>query len=101
MSYSQADAGKVPFVCTSHKIGYDYRSRFGQCTVLKWIPGGTVYLAENHEGFAIIADESPLAKTLGPTEMPEPISIYRFETDYARMTYALRLGWWTGYRAAR
>ncbi|HYW30480.1 MAG TPA: hypothetical protein VE869_03155 [Gemmatimonas sp.] len=57
-----------------------------------------MFLAANHEGFVMVADESPLAKSLGEVEMPEPISIYRFESDYERMTYALRMGWWTGHQ---
>jgi hypothetical protein len=101
MLISHADEGKVPFLCTSHRIGYDFRSRFDSCTVLRWIPGGTVFLAEGAEGYAIVADESLLAKRLGEREMPEPISIYVFENDFERMNYALRLGWWTGQRAAR
>lgn len=96
MLTSQADAGEVPFTCTSHRIGYDYRFRFGPCAVLRWFAGGTLFLAQNHEGYAIIADESTLARRLGASEMPEPISVYVFSTDYARMTYALRRGWWSG-----
>jgi hypothetical protein len=96
MSNRQADAGEVTFVCTCHPLGYDYRARFGDCRVLRWFSGGALYLAQNHEGYAIISDESPLASRLGRGEMPEPVSIYLFATDYARMTYALRRGWWAG-----
>jgi len=101
MKNSQADAGEVPFTCTSHRIGYDYRGRFGDCEVLKWFAGGTLFLAQNHEGFVIIADESTLARRLGAVEMPEPISVYIFPTDYARMTYALRRGWCSAQQLAR
>jgi hypothetical protein len=100
MQNSQADAGEVPFTCTSHRIGFDFRARFGQCEILKWFEGGALYLARNADGYAIIADESALASRLGAHEMPEPISIYLFRTDYARMTYALRRGWWSGQRRA-
>lgn len=100
MQTSQADAGEVPFSCTSHPLGYDYRSRFGSCEVLRWFAGGTLFLARNHEGFVIIADESTLANRLGIAEMPEPISVYLFRSDYERMTYALRRGWWNVYRSA-
>ena len=94
----QADAGEVSFTCTSHPIGYDFRARFGECQILRWFEGGALYLARNHEGFAIIADESTMASLLGTDEVPQPISIYLFPTDYARMTYALRRGWWNGSR---
>ena len=101
MQNSQADAGEVQFTCTSHPIGYDYCGRFGDCEILKWFAGGTLFLARNYEEFAIIADESTLARRLGAKEMPEPISVYLFPSDYARMTYALRRGWWSGHAAVR
>ncbi len=101
MQNTQADAGEVQFRCTSHPIGFDYCSRFGGCEVLKWFEGGTLFLAENHEGYAIIADESTLARLLGAKEMPEPISVYLFPTNYERMTYALRRGWWSGHTFAQ
>jgi hypothetical protein len=94
MQLSQADAGKVSCSFTSHPIGYDYRARFGRCLIVKRISGGTLYFANSDEGFAIIADESFLAARLGADEMPEPVSIYLFATETARMTHALRRGWW-------
>lgn len=94
----QADAGAGTFQCTSHPMGYDFRARFGECEILRWYAGGALYLARNHEGYALIADESALAASLGSHEVPQPISVYLFPDDYARMTYALRRGWWSGQR---
>jgi hypothetical protein len=101
MQLSHADETRASCICTSHRLGYDYRARFGGCQILKRISGGTLYFASNHEGFAIIADESPLAARLGAKEMPEPISVYLFPTEQARMAHALRRGWWTERVVAR
>jgi len=93
MQLSQAHEGKVSCICTAYRIGYDFRARFGRCQVVKRIAGGTLFFASNHEGFAIIADESPLAARLGAKEMPQPVSVYLFATEHGRTAHALRRGW--------
>lgn len=101
MQLSQALEGRGTCTFSSHPIGYDYRARFGRCLILKRIYGGTLFFANNDEGFAIIADESFLAARLAARDMPEPISIYLFATEQDRMTHALRRGWWMEQMAVR